>query len=173
MPLCARFSALVMRDHRLEGDEALRRRRGRALGRRNRRGCDLHALSRINGERTGGRRCVRRRASRRGAHPPPARTAAPPARPPPPPPAGSAVDHASTVLYFGPRIACSSLPLYMSFIVARPFASRTRSVNTSSIKPYFLSWIAVRSEPKKLSIGCVSPVGKPLRDLDPVRLRIQ
>src|SRR5438132_148474 len=50
---------------------------------------------------------------------PPARPAPPPCppRPPPPPPALSAVDHASTVLYFGPRIACSSLPLYESFIV--------------------------------------------------------
>src|SRR5262245_55142361 len=58
---------------------------------------------------------------------PPARPA-PPARPTPapPPPAGSGVDHASTVLYFGPRIAWISLPLYMSFIVARPFASRMR-----------------------------------------------
>src|SRR5688500_14422648 len=62
---------------------------------------------------------------------PPARAApwpcAPP-RPPPPPPALSAVDHISTVLYFGPSITCSSLPLYIGFIVARPFASRTRSV---------------------------------------------
>src|SRR3954464_14155854 len=45
----------------------------------------------------------------------------PPARPPPrPPPApGSGVDHISTVLYFGPRIASSSLPLCISLIVAR------------------------------------------------------
>jgi len=55
--------------------------------------------------------------------------------PPPPgalPPAGSGVDQASTVLYFGPIITSSSLPMYISFMVARPFASRTRSVNTSS-----------------------------------------
>src|SRR6478752_6638599 len=63
---------------------------------------------------------------------------APAPRPPPPPPArpppdGSGVDHASTVLNFGPRLTWSSFPLYISFIVARPFASRTRSVNTSSI----------------------------------------
>src|SRR5882672_11376858 len=58
----------------------------------------------------------------------------PPARPPPPDDSG--VDHASTVLNFGPRLTWSSLPLYISFIVARPLASRTRSVNTSSISAY-------------------------------------
>src|SRR5678809_1561977 len=44
-------------------------------------------------------------------------------------PSGGGVDHASTVLNFGPRLTWSSFPLYISFIVARPFASRTRSVN--------------------------------------------
>src|SRR6185436_4813573 len=48
-------------------------------------------------------------------------------RPPPPPrptPPASGVDHASTVLNFGPSMTWTSLPLYISFIVARPFASR-------------------------------------------------
>src|SRR6478609_1359274 len=44
---------------------------------------------------------------------PPARPPAPPAPRPPPAP-GSGVDHISTVLYFGPRIASSSLALYIS-----------------------------------------------------------
>src|SRR5690606_35790624 len=85
----------------------------------------------------------------------------PPPRPPPPRPSpvGNGVDHSSTVPYFGPRLTCSSLPPYISFIVARPLSSRMRSVNTSSISAYLPSSIAVRSEPKKSSIGCVSPVG--------------
>src|SRR4051812_40965957 len=39
-----------------------------------------------------------------------------PRRPPPPAPPPSGVDHSSTVRYLGPRIASSSLPLYVSLI---------------------------------------------------------
>src|SRR5580658_3748395 len=70
-----------------------------------------------------------------GGTPAPPVAARPPPRPPPlAAPALRGVDHSNTVLNFGPSVSSNSLPLYISRIVARPFASRIRSLNTSSIR---------------------------------------